>query len=709
MTPEKIGRYEIRDLLGQGAMGKVYRAFDPHLHREVAIKLLNLEHTEEAWRIRFQREVQAIGQLQHPHIVIVHDVNLDNVPPFMVMALMTGGTLEARLAGKPLLWEEAVRLLLPLCRALAYAHSTGITHRDVKPSNVLFDQAGNLHLADFGLAPWKDSTVIMQDNVVWGTPAYMSPEQLRGEEIGPQVDVYALGLIMFQALTGENPQKRASINETLLKVVSNKPINLEKLNRYEVPGKLIGVIRRALEKEIAERYADCQAFLQDLQALLTMTAEPGVDLPSGSENGSLLSSSGIRREIKTTLGETLEISPRVFQLIQQEGELSLEGLSPEIVAEHAERFSMHPEDHTLVTSATALRLAKYWFENQQPEEGISYLGVSITLKAENLSGVGRSEEGLGVLADVLKLEHQILPQCHPNLARRVANQLAYQTEAAISFCAMLGSLSVFSTRVEDVRSVLEIATTIWEPNLEGHIQTLMSLLVPLTEMSIQDQPSLRTHSRKLIHDLALVMKALPRRTRAHSHTNRRFSLLDSLAASWIQMVQQEILLIAGAEYNSEGLDAESVARQVQQLIGTVEQRLRLMIAKKYNEQFGLSWVQHIEAKYKSMYEHWTLNLKRDQTTFQSYAQHSPKILEYARFDDLTTLITAQWQLFRSVFDFGYENRNKAVFYDKMSQIANVRNPLAHHRSIPENELLRAKVLCTDILLSLDRMGEGLEE
>lgn len=142
-------------------------------------------------------------------------------------------------------------------------------------------------------------------------------------------------------------------------------------------------------------------------------------------------------------------------------------------------------------------------------------------------------------------------------------------------------------------------------------------------------------------------------------------------------------------------------KQIQDLVKEVEQRLRELISIQYRQQFGETWVKHIEVKHATMYQYWLRNLERDKAVFKTYRQYSPEILEYSRLDDLSDLITAQWHLFRDVLDFGYDDRNKVVFHDKMSQIARVRNPLAHHRAVPENELLRARVLCTDILLALE--------
>jgi hypothetical protein len=161
------------------------------------------------------------------------------------------------------------------------------------------------------------------------------------------------------------------------------------------------------------------------------------------------------------------------------------------------------------------------------------------------------------------------------------------------------------------------------------------------------------------------------------------------------------VLVANVQYVSEGLDQEQITRQTRKLIGQVEQRLRYLIVDKYQVRYGKDWLLQVKAVYPKMYDRWVSNYKKEKSAFKNYNNHTPDILEFAGFDDLSELISSQWKLFRDFFDFGYETRNETIFYDKMKQITKVRNPLAHNRTIPENEILRARVLCTDILLALD--------
>ncbi|MGW8318959.1 MAG: serine/threonine-protein kinase, partial [Candidatus Promineifilaceae bacterium] len=148
MAPQQVGRYQVLDQLGQGAVGDVYRAYDPDLDRQVAIKVLSRSLSPEAdnLRQRFRREVQIAAHLNHPHIVTVYDVGLEHDPPYVVMELLSGGTLEDLLRGQMLLWPAALQLIDPICQALAYAHEAGIVHRDIKPSNIMRagDAAGTL-------------------------------------------------------------------------------------------------------------------------------------------------------------------------------------------------------------------------------------------------------------------------------------------------------------------------------------------------------------------------------------------------------------------------------------------------------------------------------------------------------------------------------------------------------------------------------------
>ncbi len=275
--PQQIGRYEILSLLGQGGMGKVYRALDPDLDREVVLKLISLPAsvTTEEWKQRFKREVQAAARFSHPFIVTVHDVDLEHKPPYVVMELLTGGTLKERLDSGPLFWSDALTLLRPLVEALAHAHQAGIIHRDIKPANIMFTHDETLKLVDFGLArSYEGDDQLTHPEQIVGTPTYMSPEQVRGEAVDIQADIFALGIIILETITHSNPLKKGSLISTLSEVGSDKPVDTTLLNTGKIPLAVIQLIKKAVAKDKPNRYPTCQALLADLDHCLAQVGRP---------------------------------------------------------------------------------------------------------------------------------------------------------------------------------------------------------------------------------------------------------------------------------------------------------------------------------------------------------------------------------------------------------------------------------------------------
>lgn len=278
MIPEKIGRYEIKKEIGRGGMATVYEAYDPRFERTVALKMLPREFMHEAeFRARFTREARTIATLEHPAIVPVYDFGEENGQPFLVMRLMTGGSLSDRLAEGPIPIDEAAVILKRLGSALDRAHGMGIIHRDLKPSNVLFDQYGDAFLADFGIVHVSSSTnALTASGSLVGTPTYMSPEQVYGDkQLDGRSDIYALGVILFQMLTGSTPYDADTPARMMMKHVMDPVPQILSL-RPDLPPACNEIINKAMAKERDERFASAT----DLSTALTAVTKPNLEQPS---------------------------------------------------------------------------------------------------------------------------------------------------------------------------------------------------------------------------------------------------------------------------------------------------------------------------------------------------------------------------------------------------------------------------------------------
>jgi serine/threonine protein kinase len=207
MLPYKVGRYQITSEMGHSGMATVYRAFDPISNREVAIKVLPVDMLQKLeTRARFMRELKLIASLEHPAIVPVYDVGgEDNHQPFFVMRYMSGGSLSEMIKKKRFSLRDAALVIERLASALDHAHSRGVIHRDIKPDNVLFDAGDNPYLSDFGVATFTKAMGRNTPYEVFGTPAYISPEQALGEEVDHRADIYGLGAMLYEMLAGQPP------------------------------------------------------------------------------------------------------------------------------------------------------------------------------------------------------------------------------------------------------------------------------------------------------------------------------------------------------------------------------------------------------------------------------------------------------------------------------------------------------------------------
>jgi serine/threonine-protein kinase len=269
--PAKFGDYELREELGRGGMGVVYRAQQLSLNREVAVKMiLRGQLASKADRDRFEAEAQAAAKLDHPGIVPVYEVGEMEGRPYFSMKNVRGTTLAQVLAEGPLAPREAARMLARVARAIHFAHMRGVLHRDLKPSNILLDEQGEPHVTDFGLAKQiTDAASMTKTGAVLGTPAYMAPEQAAGQrgQVGPRSDVYSLGVILYNMLTGRPPFQAASPVDTVLMVLEQDPVPPRMLNP-KADRDLEMICLRCLQKPPDLRYASAAALADDLEAYL---------------------------------------------------------------------------------------------------------------------------------------------------------------------------------------------------------------------------------------------------------------------------------------------------------------------------------------------------------------------------------------------------------------------------------------------------------
>src|ERR1041384_6716285 len=257
MQPEKIGIYEVKSELGRGGMATVYRAYDPRFEREIAIKVLPSEllHADPQFRLRFEREAKIIAQLEHTAIVPVYDVGEADGQPYFVMRYMNGGSLSDRIKEAVFSIEDAARILGAIAPGLDEAHSKGIIHRDIKPSNILFDRRGNPYISDFGIAKLSQAQAgNVTGSAIIGTPAYMAPEQAQGNEVDGRADIYALGIILFEMLTGKQPYEADTPMAVAIKHITDPVPHIRETNP-QLPEMVDMVIQKAMAKHKNERFS----------------------------------------------------------------------------------------------------------------------------------------------------------------------------------------------------------------------------------------------------------------------------------------------------------------------------------------------------------------------------------------------------------------------------------------------------------------------
>jgi serine/threonine protein kinase len=311
-VPDKIGKYLIKRRIGAGATSTVYLAEDPFFARDVAIKTVYREVLHDPvhgqrYRKLFVNEASLAGKLHHPHIATIYDAAVDSDSPYLVMEYVPGGTLEKHCGADTLLaYSNVVEIVFKCCRALEYAHRQGVIHRDIKPANIMLGEDTDIKITDFGtaLSFLSDQT---QVSGILGSPAYMSPEQVSEQPLNHQTDIYSLGVVMYQLLTGRLPFT-ADNQFSLLHKIVNEPAPPVQQVRPEVPEALARMVERALEKKTKKRYKSWNEFSLDLTDAFARLEQAGDKLADTKKFDALKKLDFFRDFPDVELWELLRIS-----------------------------------------------------------------------------------------------------------------------------------------------------------------------------------------------------------------------------------------------------------------------------------------------------------------------------------------------------------------------------------------------------------------
>jgi eukaryotic-like serine/threonine-protein kinase len=277
----KLGAYELGGLLGAGGMGEVYRARDPRLQREVAVKVLPASFASDTERLRrFELEARAAAALNHPNILAVYDIGTQDGTPYIVSELLEGETLRERLRGGPSPIRKAMDYAQQIARGLAAAHDKGIVHRDLKPENIFITHDGRVKILDFGLAkltrpePGLDGqtqSINSDAGTVLGTVGYMSPEQVRGTPADARSDLFSFGAILYEMLSGKRAFQGETMADTMSAILHNEPPELTETN-LAMPPTLERLVRHCPEKKAAERFQSARDVAFDLDTLISASS-----------------------------------------------------------------------------------------------------------------------------------------------------------------------------------------------------------------------------------------------------------------------------------------------------------------------------------------------------------------------------------------------------------------------------------------------------
>jgi len=395
---KKIGKYEIFSILGKGAMGIVYKALDPDIDRQVAIKTIRFDLTSdttdnEEIMQRFIREAQAAGRLSHPNIITIFDVGREKDLTYIVMQFIEGPSLQRLIAqGEKFSIQEVTKIMDQVCGALDYAHQHGIVHRDIKPGNILLDNARKPFICDFGVAR-VDTSTLTQSGTAVGTPSYMSPEQVMGKKVDKRSDIFSLGCILYEFLTGRRPFEAESITTVIYKIINEEPPSLNEVKKG-LPAGFEKIIGKALAKDPNDRYQDCNQLAADLRNLDRLSDKTIAIAPTREAPVVLEKKEEVEEKKKSRLGLILGIAIPAFLVIvvggayfynEQTGQLPF--VTKIVQRITGEKVSSPPEAQPLavLTIEEKLNKARESFEKRDYAEVIRLAEAVLAEDAGNIA------------------------------------------------------------------------------------------------------------------------------------------------------------------------------------------------------------------------------------------------------------------------------------------------------------------------------------
>lgn len=290
--PEKIGKYEVIEKIASGGFGVIFKGWDPFIKRPVAIK--TCATPDEEVRQRFYQEAQFVGNLVHRNITLVFDFGLEDEVPYIVQEFLTGFDLDQLLKAGVIDLRAALSILLQTCEGLDFAHQRGIVHRDIKPSNIRILEDGTVKIMDFGIAKsLEGGSKLTQTGIALGTAGYLAPEQIQGGTVDPRTDIFALGVVAYELVSGQRPFQGGSLSNVLYRILNDEPPRVAELNPA-LPEGIDRLVMRCMAKDPGDRYQTVQALLQDLRSLPAVNA--------GSEDATREHTTGLLRQVMARMG-----------------------------------------------------------------------------------------------------------------------------------------------------------------------------------------------------------------------------------------------------------------------------------------------------------------------------------------------------------------------------------------------------------------------